>query len=482
MDVTHLTLRKALKGLEEKKFSSFELTRAYLERIEKYNPVLNAFITVRGEEALREAKRADKLMAQGVRKPLLGIPIGLKDNWVTKGVRTTAAEKVLDNYIPQYDATAVVRLKEAGAVIIGKLNLDAWGHGSSGEHSAYGNILNPWSYEHVPGGSSSGSGAAVAADLCLAATGTDTGGSIRQPAANCNLVGLKPTYGRVSRYGIIAMASSTDTVGHLAKTVWDSARFLHVTAGRDPLDATSAPEDVPDYEEKLDGEIGGMRIGVPKEYFTEGVEETVKKLCSEALKVLEGRGAELVEISLPHTKYAYAVYVVIQTSEVSSNLLRYDGRRYGQGREKFGEEAKRRIMIGTHSLSAGYHDRYYRQALKGRTLIRQDFDRAYEKVDVIACPVWPFPPFKFGERVQDPLQMYLSDVFTVTANLSGNPSLSVPVGFTGAELPVGMQFIGPNYREDLIHQVGFAYEQETEFYKKKPPLLEAKPAKKLQKT
>lgn len=471
MDVASFTIQEALAALAKKAFSSVELTRSFLGRIKKFDKKLNSFLKVDEEGALKQAERSDKLREQGEIRPLLGIPIGIKDNWLTKGLRTTAASKVLDTYIPQYDATAVSKLREAGAVILGKTNLDAWGHGSSGEHSDYGNTHNPWDYARVPGGSSSGSGAAVAARFCLAGFGTDTGGSIRQPGANCNVVGLKPTYGRVSRYGIIAMASSTDSIGHLTKTVWDSARVLSVTAGHDPFDATSGNVSVPDYGKLLDGKAKGINIGVPKEYFGEGVDPQVKKLCEEALQTLKKRGCQLVPITLPHTKYAYPIYSVIQSSEVSSNLGRYDGIRYGNGRKAFSEEAKRRIMIGTHSLSSGYSDQYYHQALKGRTLLIRDFLDAYEKVDVVACPVWPMAPFKFGEKTLDPLQMYLADVFTVTANLTGNPSLAVPVGFTKQKLPVGMQIIGPNFREDLIFRVAFAYEQERPWYKETPNLL-----------
>lgn len=472
MDLTKLTLKEALEGLEKKSFSSAELTKACLSRVKKINKKINAFITVSEQQALKDAEMADKLLLKGIKKQLLGIPIGLKDNWLAKGIRSTAASKVLDNYIAHYDATATARLKEAGAIIIGKCNLDAWGHGSSGEHSDYGNTLNPWDFSRVPGGSSSGPGAAVATDMCFAATGTDTGGSIRQPAAYCNVSGIKPTYGRVSRYGIIAMASSTDSIGHLTKTTWDNARVLSITAGFDPMDATSSKEKVPTYEKLLDGRVRGLKIGVPKEYFIEGIEEETKKLCLEALKILEKLGCKLINISLPHTKYAYPIYAVIQTSEISSNLARYDGIRYGKGREMFGDEGKRRIMIGTHSLSAGYANKYYKQALKGRTLIIRDFEEAYKKVDVIACSVWPFPPFKFEERSIDPLQMYLADVFTAPANVSGNPSFSIPVGFASGKLPVGMQIMGPNFREDLLYRVGYAYEQETRWYLEKPRLKE----------
>ncbi len=471
MDLVSLTLQEALQGMREKKFSSVELTQACLTRIRAYNPTINAFITLVEDEALKIAKVCDARMASGEVAPLLGIPVGLKDNWSARGIKTAAASKVLDTYIAPYDAVATRRLRDAGAVIVGKNNMDAWGHGSSGEHSDYGNTHNPWDITRGPGGSSSGSGAAVACDMVYMATGTDTGGSIRQPAAYCNVVGLKPTYGRVPRYGIIMMGSSFDSIGHLTKTVWDNAYVLSVTAGYDRHDATSSPSPVLDWASLLSGNpVSGMRIGVPEEYFVDAVDDQVKELSRTALAVLEKAGAKLVPISLSLTQYTYAVYAVLQTSEVSSNLSRYDGIRYGLPRSVMGDEGKRRIMMGTHSLSSGYADRYYRHALRARKLVIEEFKRAYESVDVIACPVWPFPPFKLGERSIDPLKMYLSDVFTAPANVSGNPSLSVPMGFTKEQLPVGIQFMAPNFREDLMYRVAYRYEQETKWYTHKPDL------------
>lgn len=466
MELCDLTIKEAHEGLKEKRFSSRELTLSCLKRIDKFEDKLNAFITVTPELALKQADEADKIISD---QPLWGIPIAIKDNFCTKGIRTTAASKVLDNFISPYDATAVKRLKDAGAIIIGKCNLDAWGHGSSGEHSAYGSTLNPWDVSRVPGGSSSGSGAAVASGFCLAATGTDTGGSIRQPAAYCSVVGLKPTYGRVSRYGIIAMASSTDSIGHLTKTIWDSAAILSVTAGSDPKDATTPDIPVPHYEKNLGKLKKGLKIGIPKEYFLEGLDKRMGDAIMEALKVLESRGCQLVDISLPHTEYAYPIYAIINTAEISSNLARYDGLRFGLERKNFADEAKRRIMLGTYALSAGYYEAYYLKAMKGRTLLIKDFEEAFRKVDVVVCPVWPFLQFKFGEREKDPLKMYLSDVYTVTANLTGHPALALPVGFV-ENLPVGMQLIGPQFSEDLLFKVGYAYEQAAEFYKRRPPL------------
>jgi len=469
MDLNLLTITNALEKLEKKEFSSVELTKAYLERIEKLDPKLNAFITVTKDVALKQAEAADKKRIEGKNLPLLGIPVGLKDLYLTQDIRTTAGSKVLENYIGQYDGTAVKRIKDAGAVIIGKLNCDAWAHGSSGENSDFGPTKNPYNTDFVPGGSSSGSPAAVAADFCLAATGTDTGGSIRLPASFCNVVGLKPTYGRVSRYGVIAMASSLDSVGHFTKTVEDNARFLQVTAGKDEFDATTPHQVVQDYLKSMNGSVKGLKIGVPKEYFIEGLDPEVKKLTEEALSLLEKEGAIISEVSLPHTEYAIAVYYIIQTAEVSSNLARYDGIRFGSTRDKFGDEAKRRIMLGTYVLSAGYYDAYYKKAQMVRTLLVEDFRKAFEKVDVIITPASPTPAWKLGEKVNNPLSMYLSDIFTVHTNLTGHPGLSVPIGFTNG-LPVGMQIIGPHFSEDLLFKVGHAYEQVNPVWMNKPNL------------
>lgn len=469
MDLHQLTITEALAGLREKQFSSVELTKACLEQIKKFNGELNAFITVCEKEALFWTEKADRQRKNGNDLPLLGIPIAFKDLFSTKGIRTTAASKVLDDYLPPYDATVVRRLKKAGVLIIGKTNCDAWAHGSSGENSDYGPTRNPWNINYVPGGSSSGSAAAVASDMCLAATGTDTGGSIRLPASFCNVVGLKPTYGRVSRYGIVAMASSLDSIGHLTKTVEDAALLLSITAGHDELDATTPAVPVKNYLERLKKTIKGTKIGVPKEYVANGLDPKIRALMEKSLQVLKNLGVEIVEVSLPHTQYAIACYHIVQPAEVSSNLARYDGIRYGNDRFHFADEAKRRIMLGTFTLFAGYYEAYYKKAMQVRTLVKQDFDNAFKQVDAIIAPVSPTPPWKLGEKVDDPLKMYLSDIYTVTANLAGIPGLALPIGFIDG-LPVGMQILGPPFSEELLFQIGYLYEQQTNFYKHKPKL------------
>ncbi len=466
MKLNNLTIKTARKGLKNKQFSSVELVAAYLEQIKAKNLNLNAFITVCEKEALEQAKAADELIKAGQDLPLLGVPIAVKDIFSTKGIKTTAASNVLSDYIPQYDATVIDKLKNAGAIIIGKTNLDAWAHGSSGENSDFGPVKNPWNEEYVPGGSSSGSAVSVASGMSIAATGTDTGGSIRLPASFNNLVGIKPTYGRVSRYGIIAMASSLDSIGHFTKTVEDSAIFLNVTAGQDKLDATTPEVAVPNYLEDLNKGIRGLKIGVPREYTdAKAVEPEVLNDFKTSLKVLEKLGAEIIDISLPNTEYGIAVYYIIQPAEVSSNLARYDGIRYGNDRSAFGNEAKRRIMLGTFTLSVGYFDAYYKKAMKVRTLIINDFEQAYKKVDAIISPVSPTTPWKIGEKVNDPLSMYLSDVLTVNCNLAGIPGLSVPSGFIKG-LPIGVQFLGPKFSEELLFRIGHAFEQETRFFEK----------------
>lgn len=472
MDIKNLTIIEAKKKLAAKEISAVELTKAYLGQIEKYDTEINAFLTVTEEEALKQAEAADKLLADQGRtldndKPLLGIPVALKDLFVTKDIRTTAASKVLEHYIPQYDGTVVKRLKDAGAVIVGKTNMDAWAHGSSGENSDFGATANPYNTDYVPGGSSSGSPASVAAGMSLMATGTDTGGSIRLPASFTNTVGLKPTYGRVSRYGVIAMASSLDSIGHFTKTVEDSALVLNVTAGNDTMDATTPPKDVPDYTANIGNGVKGLKIGVPKEYFIEGLDSRIKDHIHDALKFYESQGAEIIDISLPHTQYAIEVYYVIQTAEVSSNLARYTGIRYGNERNDFGEEAKRRIMLGTYVLSAGYYDAYYKKAMQVRTLLKNDFDEAFEKVDVLITPSSPSLPWKLGEKTSDPLQMYLSDIFTVHANLVGVPGISVPAGFVDG-LPVGMQMLGKHFDEATLYRTAHTFEQANPYWKEEP--------------
>lgn len=469
MNLNQITIKEANKGLKSKKFSSFELVKACLEQIKKHDKNLNAFITVCEKEAFEQAKKADKTIANNDFLPLLGIPIALKDLFSTKGIKTTAGSKVLENYIPPYEATVVKKLKDAGAIIIGKTNCDAWAHGSSGENSDFGPTINPWNTKFVPGGSSSGSAVALATNMCLAATGTDTGGSIRLPASFCNVVGLKPTYGRVSRYGIIAMASSLDSIGHFTKTVEDSAMLLGITAGKDLMDATTTNVNVPNYTKKLNNGIKGIKIGVPKEYFTKGLDTRIKYNIYETLKMFEKKGAIILEVSLPHTEYAIPCYYVIQPAEVSSNLARYDGVRFGHERSYFGGEAKRRIMLGTFTLSAGYYEANYKKAMQVRTLIKKDFDEAFKKVDAIVAPVSPTLPWKLGEKVNDPLKMYLSDIYTVTANLAGIPGISIPIGFVDG-FPVGIQIVGPHFSEERLFQIGYAYEQKTEWYKYRPKL------------
>ncbi|MGB9911125.1 MAG: Asp-tRNA(Asn)/Glu-tRNA(Gln) amidotransferase subunit GatA [Microgenomates group bacterium] len=465
MDLADLTIFQLQEKLKKKEISCQEIISAFLEKIEKLNPQLNALITPCFKEAKTEAKKWDLLIKkQGNEKliekfPLLGVPVVHKDLFVTEGIRTTAGSKVLEDWIPPYDGTVVKKLKEAGAIIVGKANCDAWGHGSSGENSDFGPTKNPYDLTRVPGGSSSGSAVAIAGKMALIATGTDTGGSIRQPAGFCGVVGLKPSYGRVSRFGVIAMASSLDTIGHFTKDVTDSALVLKITAGKDENDATTSPLPVPDYLSEMKKPIKGLKIGIPKEYFIKGIDKRIEKRVLETAKLLEKKGVKIKEISLPLTKYAVSVYYIIQPAEVSSNLARYDGIRFGFGREKFGAEAKRRIMLGTYVLSAGYYDAYYLQAMKVRTLIRQDFQKAFEKVDLILTPVSPSLSFKLGEKISNPLQMYLSDIFTIPASLAGLPGISIPVGLID-NLPVGVQLIAPQFKEELLFQIGKKIEED----------------------
>ena len=454
MNYSAYTIQGARASLKKKHFSSTHLVKACIDEIkEKEN--LNAFITVCEKEALKKATEADKKIKDGVDLPLLGIPISVKDIYLTKGIRTTAASKILDDFIPQYSATVVKKLEDVGAIIIGKTNCDAWAHGSSGENSDYGPTESPFLEGYVPGGSSSGSAVSVAAQMCFASMGSDTGGSIRLPASFCEIVGLKPTYGRVSRYGIIAMASSLDSIGHFTNTIEESALMLSITAGKDPNDATTPDETVDDYQSYLKKDIKGIRIGIPKEYFAQGLDKRIKEKIEAEIKSLEKQGAKIENISLPNTEYAIACYYIIQPAEVSSNLERYDGIRYGSARQNFGEEAKRRIMLGTYVLSSGYYDAYYKKAMQIRTLIKKDFDEVFKKVDVVITPVSPTLPWKIGEKSSDPLSMYLSDVYTVTANLAGIPGISVPIGLIQS-LPVGLQILGPHFSEGKLFQVGKA--------------------------
>ena len=464
--------------------SASEVCREHLARVADANPRLNAFNTVTAERALACAGRIDRRRAAGEPLgPLAGVPIAVKDNLSVQGVRTTASSRILDDYVPVYDATVVRRLEAADAVIIGKTNCDEFAMGSSNENSAYGPVRNPWALDRTPGGSSGGSAAAVAARLAPLALGSDTGGSIRQPAALSGVVGLKPTYGRVSRYGLIALASSLDQVGPFARTVGDAALALQVLAGADPADSTSIAEPVPDYTAALTGDIRSLRIGVPRRVLAEGVNADVLRAFDEALAALRDAGATLVDIELPHGKYAVPVYYLVMTAEASSNLARYDGVRYGHRAqdadtlklmysrtraEGFGPEVKRRIMLGTYVLSAGYYDAYYLKALQVRTLLRRDYERAFERADVIAMPTSPTPAFRLGEKTSDPLQMYLADIFTVSANLTGSPAISVPCGLTGDRLPIGLQLTGRMFDEATILRVGDAYQRLTTWHDHQP--------------
>ena len=484
MKLHQLTIREAHDRLAAGEVSAVELTKAVLKRITAVDNAVKAYLTLTPEDALAQAHAADERRAAGEDTPLLGIPLAIKDILCTKGVHTTCGSRILESFVPPYDATAVARMKATGAVLLGKTNTDEFAMGSSTENSAFFTTHNPWDLERVPGGSSGGSAAAVAADECLGALGTDTGGSVRQPAGLCGVVGLKPTYGRVSRYGLVAFASSLDQVGVLAKDVSDAAILLEAIAGHDAQDSTSLDVPVPNYSAALTGDVQGARIGVPKEYFTEGMQPEVETAVRAAVDRLADRGAEVVEVSLPHTEYAVPVYYLIAPAEASANLARYDGVRYtmraddgglnemyratrGQG---FGAEVKRRIMLGTYALSAGYYDAYYLKAQKVRTLIKADFDAAFEQVDVIVAPTSPTTAFRIGEKTDDPLHMYLSDVFTLSMNLAGICGLSLPCGFDADEMPIGLQVMGPALGEQQILRVAFAYEQATDWHTRRPPL------------
>jgi aspartyl-tRNA(Asn)/glutamyl-tRNA(Gln) amidotransferase subunit A len=451
-----LTIKETRDGLINKKFSVVELVDEYLAKINMHKG-LNAFLTISDEIAYSEAKEIDKLIESGITKdqyPLLGAVVAHKDLFLTKGVRTTAASKVLESFIPEYSATVVDRDKKAGAIMIGKTNCDAWAHGASGENSDFGPTLNPWNKEYVPGGSSSGSACAVASGMSLIATGTDTGGSIRQPANFCGVTGLKPTYGAVSRYGVVAMASSLDSVGCFGHTVTDVETIFNVTKGEDGFDSTVKSVEDQKPKDKL-------KIGIPKEYFTEGLDKEVEKSVQEAIKIFDKEGIEIVEVTLPNTKYAISVYYIIQPAEVSSNLGRYDGIRYGNGRNTFGAEAKRRIMLGTFVLSAGYYDAYYLKAQKVRSKIINDFDEVFKKVDALIAPVSPSSAFKLGEKASDPLKMYLADIYTSPANLAGIPGLAVPSGFNKLGLPLGFQLLGPRFSEPTLFALGKMFQEIT---------------------
>jgi aspartyl-tRNA(Asn)/glutamyl-tRNA(Gln) amidotransferase subunit A len=475
MDLNALTIEGARAAVQARETTATSLAEAFYAKIETTDPEIGAYLTLSKDRALEQAARMDSLAAKGEQLPPLGgVPVGIKDVMVTRGVRTTAGSKILANYIPPYDCTAVARLEAAGAVVLGKLNCDEFAMGSSNENSAWRPVRNPRDLSRVPGGSSGGSAAAVAADMAVATLGSDTGGSIRQPASFCGVVGLMPTYGRVSRYGLIAFASSLDRIGPLTKTVKDAATVLRTIAGRDPMDSTSAELPVPDYVAELEKPVRGLKLGVAKEYFGEGLDSEVRKSVEAAIQKLAGSGCEIVPVSLPHTEYAIPTYYLVATAEASSNLARFDGVRYGyragdartlsemyrRSRDHgFGAEVKRRIMLGTYALSAGYYDAYYLKAQRVRTLLVRDFEDAFEKVDAIVTPTSPTAAFKLGEKVDDPLSMYLADIFTVTADLAGIPGISVPCGETNENLPVGLQILGKHFDEATILRVAHACEQ-----------------------
>ncbi|HWP00899.1 MAG TPA: Asp-tRNA(Asn)/Glu-tRNA(Gln) amidotransferase subunit GatA [Methylococcus sp.] len=476
------TLAELAAGLRRKEFSSVELTQAFLDRIERLNPDLNCFITVTAETALAQARAADARIARGEAAPLTGVPVAQKDIFCTRGVRTSCGSRMLDRFIAPYDATVVERLNEAGAVMLGKLNMDEFAMGSSNETSFYGPVKNPWDRSTVPGGSSGGSAAAIAARLTPAATGTDTGGSIRQPAAFCGITGLKPTYGRVSRWGMVAFASSLDQGGPMARTAEDCAILLQAMAGFDERDSTSVDLPVPDYYSTLNGGLSGLRIGLPREFFDEQLDPEIARRIDEAIAELRSLGATTQEISLPHMHLSVPAYYVVAPAECSSNLARYDGVRFGyrcqdpkdladlytrSRGEGFGAEVKRRILIGTYVLSAGYYDAYYLKAQKVRRLISDDFRRAFEGVDVIVGPTSPSVAFRFGEKTQDPVAMYLSDIYTIAVNLAGLPAISIPVGFSHG-LPVGMQIIGDYFGEGRLLNIAHRYQQVTDWHRRIP--------------
>ncbi len=477
------TLTEQLELLNRGEISSEDLTRATLDRVQKSDAAIRSYLRVSEATALLAAREADARRARGEKAALLGVPVAVKDIFLTQGVETTCSSRILEGYVPPYDAHAVSRLKAAGAVILGKLNMDEFAMGSSTETSAFQLTRNPWNLDYIPGGSSGGSASAVAARQCAASLGTDTGGSIRQPAALCGVVGMKPTYGRVSRYGVMAFASSLDQVGPLTRTVEDCARVLGVIAGRDPRDSTSSERAVPDYLASIGKRVKGFKLGVPKEYFIPGMDREVKAAVEAVVSVYERMGVSCNPVSLPHTEYAVATYYIIAPAEASSNLARYDGVRYGKRAQDaktlhevyeksrsqgFGREVTRRMMLGTYVLSAGYYDAYYRKAQKVRTLILRDFEAAFEKVDAILTPVSPTPAFKIGEKTDDPLAMYLSDIFTIPTNLAGLPGISVPCGFSSGGLPIGFQLIGKAFDEATLLQLGHAYQGETDWHCRAP--------------
>ena len=486
MQLYELTISEAHRLLKSREICAVELTRSVLGRIGAVEAQVDAFLTILEAPALAQAAAADRAIAAGECRPLTGIPLGIKDVVCTRGVATTCGSKILENFIPVYDAAVIARLRQEGAVIVGKLNMDEFAMGSSTENSGFKVTRNPWDVTRIPGGSSGGSAAAVAAGMCLGALGSDTGGSIRQPASHCGVVGLKPTYGRVSRYGLVAYASSLDQIGPLTRSVADAALLTQGIAGYDGADSTSVSLAVPDYTAALGMSIEGIRVGIPAEYSSsEGLDPEVSAAVEDAVRTLESLGAKRVSISLPHTRYAVAVYYVIAPCEASSNLARYDGVKYGfradapadlmhmyrrTRSQGFGAEVQRRIIIGTYCLSAGYYDAYYGKASQVRTLIVEDFKKAFEVCDVIACPTAPTPAFKIGEKIDDPLTMYLSDIFTISANLAGVPAMSIPCGFSASGLPIGLQLMAKHFDEEMLFRVAHHFEQATEYHKKRPVL------------
>ncbi len=474
MSLHKLTIHELQEMLASRQVSAVELTRDVLDRIEKVEETVRAYITLDPDGALSQAEAADKKLKEGTGGALCGIPLSIKDVLCTAGLRTTCGSRILENFVPPYDASSIARLKQADGVLLGKVAMDEFAMGSTSENCAFGPPRNPWNTEYICGGSSGGSAAAVAAGECIASLGTDTGGSIRQPASHCGVVGLKPTYGRVSRYGLVAFASSLDQIGPLTKDVADCALMMNVLSGYDPKDSTSVDRQVPDYGKALQEGLQGMKVGIPREYFIEGLDPEVEKAVQNGIDMLREAGAEIVEVSLPHTDYCVAVYYLIAPAEASSNLARYDGVRYGF-RDKnsdslldmyrnsrsmgFGDEVKRRIVIGTYALSSGYYDAYYKKASQVRTLITEDFKKAFEACDVLASPVTPTPAWKLGEKIDDPLSVYLSDILTISANLAGIPGISVPCGFSTAGLPIGLQIQAAHFQEETLLKAAYNLEQ-----------------------
>ncbi len=485
MELSRLTIHELQEKIKRREATSSDIVESVFKRIDAVESRVHSYITLLRDSALKEAEVADSEIKKGNVRVLTGIPVAPKDIMCTKGVRTTCGSRILYNYIPPYDSTVVRKLREAGAIFTGKTNMDEFAMGSSTETSYFGVTRNPWDLDRIPGGSSGGSAAAVAADECIAALGSDTGGSIRQPAAMCGVVGLKPTYGRVSRFGLVAFASSLDQIGPFTKDVEDCAILMNVIAGYDPMESTSVPTPVPDYREYISKEIDGWTVGIPREYFIEGIDPEVSNAVKKAMGVIEELGAKCIEVSLPHTNYCVAVYYIIAPAEASSNLARYDGVRYGlrskEGEDLlemykmsrsqgFGAEVKRRIMIGTYALSSGYYDAYYKKASQVRTLIKMDFEEAFKKCDVILTPTAPTPAFKIGEKTDDPLQMYLCDIFTLSASLAGIPGISIPCGYTEIGLPIGLQLLSGHFEEGKLIQIASAYEKHSKLKGRKPDL------------